>query len=147
MSYPVLLACAFVGGIVVMPAMAIGRQAMTALVPEDDRRTALSLDSIGVELTFMIAPAVAVVVCTQFSTVAALIARGCAPTAAGVRLYVAHPPVRGEHEQDAETPPRRSWLTPKFIAVLIGAVGVVFVLWGHEVAPGGGRRGPGPLAW
>lgn len=147
MSYPVLLACAFVGGIVVMPAMAIGRQAMTALVPEDDRRTALSLDSIGVELTFMIAPALAVLVCTQFSTVAALVGMGCATTAAGIVLYVVNPPVRGEHEQGAETPPRRSWLTPKFVAVLIGAIGVVFVLCGHEVALVAALRAHDQLDW
>src|SRR5262245_18461460 len=33
MSYPVLLACAFFGGLLVLPAMSIGRQAMAALVP------------------------------------------------------------------------------------------------------------------
>ena len=75
-----------------MPSMAIGRQAMAALVPEGDRRTALSLDAIGVELTFMIAPALAVL-----DQHAVLHGHGAArdglfgDTASGLALYLDQP--------------------------------------------------------
>jgi len=147
MNYTLLLICSFVGGIVVLPAMAVGRQAMTALVPEEDRRTVLSLDAIGVELTFMIAPALAVLVSTQFSTVTALIAMGGATTASGILLYIVNPAVRAEHELAEQPPPRRTWLRPRFIAVLIAGVGVVFVLAGHEVALVAMLRGNDQLDW
>ncbi|TDQ04835.1 MFS transporter [Labedaea rhizosphaerae] len=147
MPYVLLLVSGFACGIVAMPAMSIGRQTMTALVPEADRRTALSLDSIGVELTFMMGPALAVLVCTQFSTVTALYAVGGATTASGLALYLINPPMRADHEREEQSPPRRSWLTPRFAAVLLGAVGVVFVLAGHEVALVAALRGNDQLDW
>ena len=147
MSYPVLLIFSFVAGLVVLPAMSIGRQAITALVPEDQRRTALSLDAIGVELTFMVGPALAVLLCTQFSTDVALIVLGGQTVVAGLAVYLVNPPVRAEHERDEERPPRSTWLTPRFIAVLVAAVGTVFVLAGTEVALVAHLRGHGELDW
>ncbi len=50
---------AVVAGLFVIPTFSITRQAVTASVDETDRRTAISLDSAAIELSFMIASAIA----------------------------------------------------------------------------------------
>src|ERR1700749_1739084 len=49
-------------GMVGVPVMSVGRQALAALVSEEHRKAAFSLDSISVEMSFMVGPAVAVLV-------------------------------------------------------------------------------------
>ena len=55
--------------------------------------------------------------------------------------------MRAEHGREQQAPPRRTWLTPRFVAVLVAAVGVVFVLSGHEVALVAVLRANGDLDW
>ena len=43
------------------------RQSIAALVPEDQRRPAYALDSMSVELSFMVGPALAVALATAVS--------------------------------------------------------------------------------
>ena len=59
-GYWPLLVLAVVAGLFVIPTFSITRQAVIASVGESYRRTAISLDSAAVELSFMIAPAIAV---------------------------------------------------------------------------------------
>jgi len=134
MNYPMLLVFGFVGGLLVLPAMSIGRQAIAALVPGDLRRTAYSMDSVSTELSFMVGPAAAVFVATQFSTQTATVAMAVAIVVVGTALYVINPAVRSEAELSAERVPRREWLTPKMVGVLIVGAGAVFILAGTEVA-------------
>jgi MFS family permease len=137
LSYPWLLVAGFFGGLLVLPANSIGRQAIAALVPPDLRRTAYSMDSIAVELSFMIGPAVAVLVVTQYSSPTAMLAMTVGVVVAGTALLIMNPSVRTEEEQAAATGeriPRRSWLTPRMIAVLVIGAGAVFILAGTEVA-------------
>jgi MFS family permease len=148
MPYPVLLLLAFAGGVATIPAMSIGRQAIAALVPEDQRRTAYSLDSMTVELCFMIGPVVGVAVATQLSTNVALIAIACAVLAVGTALYVFNPAVRGAAEKDAgPRPPRREWLTGRMVGVLAIGTGGVFVLAGTEVTSVAVLRAQGDVKW
>jgi MFS family permease len=148
LPYPMLLVCGFLGGFMVLPAMSIGRQAMAALVPEDLRRSAYSMDSVSTELSFMIGPAAAVLVATQFSTQTAMMAMACGLVLVGTALYLVNPAVRSEAEQAAATRlPRRSWLTPRLIGVLIVGAGAVFVLGGTEVAIVAHLQESGDLAW
>ena len=60
LPYAVLLPACVLGGLFAVPTFSILRPAPIAAVPDERRRTALSLDSVLVELSFMIAPAVAV---------------------------------------------------------------------------------------
>ncbi|MDQ3406410.1 MAG: MFS transporter [Actinomycetota bacterium] len=149
MSYPVLLVAAFVGGLLVVPVMSIGRQAIAALVPDDLRRTAYSLDSISVELTFMIGPATAVFIATQGSTKTALTVMAIAVFLVGVALYVMNPRVRAVNETPQLGPsiPRREWLTPRMIGVLLIGSGAIFVLAGTEVTIVAVLRESGQLDW
>jgi predicted MFS family arabinose efflux permease len=154
MPYPLLAVAAVVGGLLTLPVMSIGRQAMAAAVPAEHRRTALSVDSMGVELSFMVGPALAVLISTRFSTVAALIAVGGLVIAGGIALYVVNPAMR-ESVDAAEAgdplvairPARRTWLTAPLLAVLVTAGGAVFVLAGTEVAAVAALRDTGQLGW
>lgn len=137
LSYVPLLVAGFVGGLLQLPAMAIGRQAIAALVPMDLRRTAYSMDSVSTELSYMVGPAAAVLIATQFSTRTAMYAMAVAIVAVGVALLVVNPAVRSEEERAADTGervPRRVWLGPRMIAALVIAAGAVFILAGTEVA-------------
>ncbi|GAB3914744.1 MFS transporter [Kibdelosporangium lantanae] len=148
MPYSVLLVASLVNGLVTIPAMSIGRQAIAALVPEDQRRTAYSLDSIIVELCFMVGPLVAVALSTQVSTTSAMTVIGVGTAVVGTALYVFNPPVRGKEEQDAgERPPRQEWLTSRMVGVLLAGTGAVFVLAGTEVSAIALLRARGEVEW
>jgi MFS family permease len=148
MPYPVLLVAALLNGLVTIPAMSIGRQAIAALVPEDQRRTAYSLDSIIVELSFMVGPLAAVALSTQVSTTSAMIVIGVGTAVVGTALFVFNPPVRGKEEETAgERPPRREWLTNRMIGVLLAGTGTVFVLAGTEVSVVALLRARGEVEW
>lgn len=71
-SYPVLLVLAVIGGLLGLPIFSVVRQSLTALVPVDQRRTALALDSVTTELSFIVGPATIVVLATQASTTVAM---------------------------------------------------------------------------
>jgi MFS family permease len=137
LSFSWLLIAGFVGGLLVLPANSIGRQAIAALVPPDLRRTAYSMDSISTELSFMVGPAVAVLLVTQYSSTTAMLTMAAGVAVVGVLLLVVNPAVRSEEERAAATGervPRRSWLTPRMVAVLVIGAGAVFILAGTEVA-------------
>jgi MFS family permease len=150
LPYGLLLVLSFVSGVLALPVMSVGRQALAALVPESHRRTAFSLDSISTEMSFMVGPAAAVLVATKVSTTAAMVSVGCLLVVAGVVLYAVNPPVRGAHdvvEPGAMRPARRQWLRAPLLAVLAAGCGAVFVLAGTEVAPVAALRGVGELSW
>jgi predicted MFS family arabinose efflux permease len=144
------LVCGFVGGMLVLPAMSIGRQAIAAIVPADLRRTAYSMDSVSAELSFMIGPATAVFVSTQFTTETAMLAMACGILLVGGALFLVNPAVRSESEKAAATSerlPRSTWLTHRMIGVLIVGAGAVFILAGTEVAIVAQLRSSGELGW
>jgi MFS family permease len=148
MSYPVLLVCAFAGGFLVLPAMSIGRQAMAALVPPELRRSGYSMDTVSTELSFMLGPFAAVFVATQFSTQTAMLAMAVGLVGVGALLYGVNPAVRSEEEKAAASRvPRREWLTPQMIGVLIVGAGAVFILGGTEVAIVAHMQRSGDLGW
>jgi MFS family permease len=148
LSFPALLVCGFVGGVLMLPAMSVGRQVVAALVPPDLRRTAYSMDSVSTELSFMVGPAAAVLVGTQFSTETAMAAMAGGIVLVGTALYVVNPAVRSESEKaDPKQVPRRSWLTPRMVSVLIIGAGAVFILGGTEVAVVAHLQAAGDLPW
>jgi len=148
LPYQLLLPCAFVGGFLIIPAMSLGRQAMAALVPPDLRRTAYSVDSVTTELSFMIGPALAVLISTQFSTQTAMLVMAVGLALVGVLLIVVNPAVRSAEEKaQARQVPRREWLTPRMISVLFVGAGAVFVLGGTEVAIVAHVQWSGDLQW
>jgi len=148
LPYEALLPVAFAGGVVALPAMAIGRQAIAAIAPPELRRTGYSLDSVSTELSFMVSPAVAVLLATRFSTATATTLLGVAVFLAGGALAAMNPKVKAETGPGAPTRvPRREWLTPRLVGVLAVAGGATFVLSGIDVALVAALRDTGQLDW
>jgi predicted MFS family arabinose efflux permease len=104
----------------------------------------------SVEISFMVGPALGVLVATNVSTVAAVISLGVLLVLAGAAVYLVNPPVRGAHdepESDAPRPARRQWLRSRMLATLVLAAGTVFVLAGVEVSMVAALRGVGQVGW
>ena len=145
-----LLAAAAVGGVLTLPAFSIVRQALTAMVPEEQRRQAYSLDAMTVELSYMAGPAGAVLLSSTVSATAAMIAIGSGLAASAVLLLVLNPPVRAAHEQPAASAarvPRRSWLRPPLLMAYAIAAASTLVLAGTDVATVAVLRDGGEVGW
>ncbi|SDO93935.1 MFS transporter [Lentzea jiangxiensis] len=148
MDYYVLLVLAFANGLVAVPMMSIGRQALTALIPEPHRRPAFSLDSISVELSFMVGPAAGVLLATEFSTGTALVSIGVAILAASIVLFVVNPVLVHEDEDVSGPQPRvREWLRGPVIAALIIPFGATMTLSGMEIASIASLEQAGRQSW
>lgn len=151
LPYPLLLPAAFLGGLLMLPLFSVSRQSLAALVPEDGRRTAYSLDSMSVEVSFALGPAAGVLVATQVSTRASLVGIGVSMLLAGLVLYVLNPPIRSDAEVRAEDAharlTRRSWLGDRMVAVLVASAGAAVVLSGTDVSIVAALRLSGELTW
>ena len=135
-----LLGLAALAGLFVIPSFSIIRQAIIAAVPEDDRRTAISLDSVAVELSFMIGPAAVVWAATVWSTDWVLFTIEMLGVAAGILLWVVDPALHEAPDETAdatEVPaaevPRSAWFRPGLVVVLLGAAATTFVLGGTDI--------------
>lgn len=152
LGYEALVVAAVVAGAFLVPVFSVVRQSLSVLVPAEQQRTAYALDSVGTEMTFMLAPTVGVLIATQVSTTAALTVVGVSTVAAGLLLMWFNPPTRSTATggpADTADGPRVRLLTPGLLVVLAAAsaaalilngtdVGVVAALrgWGHESAVG-----------
>ncbi len=101
LPYAVLLPACILGGLFVVPTFSILRQALIVAVPDDWRRTALSLDSVLVELSFMISPAVAVWAAAIYDTRWVLFTLAVLSLLAAVSVYVVNPPLTSEGMAEA----------------------------------------------
>lgn len=148
LPYPWLLVSAFVGGLFTLPVFSVVRQSLAALVPEDQRRQAYSLDSMSVELSYMFGPMLGVLVATQVSTTVAILALGTTIVASGVALRAFNPPVKdGRQVAGVSRPSWRSWLRPRLAAVLIMTAGATMVLAGTDLAIVGTLQSSGQTSW
>lgn len=151
LGYEALLVAAVVAGAFLVPVFSVVRQSLSVLVPPEQQRTAYALDSVGTELTFMLAPTVGVLVATQVSTSVALTVIGVSTVGAGLLLMWFDPPTRsaGAAPGVPAPGPRQRVLTPGLLVVLAAAstaalvlngtdVGIVAALrgWDHESAVG-----------
>ncbi|WP_033441962.1 MFS transporter [Saccharothrix sp. NRRL B-16314] len=146
LSYEFLLVTAFLAGITMMPVMSLGRQILTALVPDDRRRTALAMDSMAVEVAFMAGPALGVALTTQASSRTAMWTIGVSMVVIGAVLWAVDPPVRSAGASRVPVA-RREWLDGRLLGVLISAGGATFVLSGVEVSVVAAMRELGLTSW
>lgn len=142
-SYWPLLVLSGIAGLFVVPTFSIVRQGVIAAVPESQRRTALALDGIAVELAFMIGPLAAVWLAQIFPTTYVLLGLQLLGVAAGVLLWWVDPALRSDEEVVAGaqgtsvelmTLPRSSWMRGRYLAVCATALGATFVLAGSDVS-------------
>lgn len=151
MPYWALLVLALFGGFLALPAFSVARQSIAALTPEAHRLPAFALDSISTELSFMGGPALGVLIATSAAgpRVAMLTIAG-GIFASGLGLWLLNPPVRAEHEKNTESDvrvSRRSWLGPRFVALLGVTMAATLVLSGTDVAVVAVLRANGELSW
>ena len=105
-GFHALLLVAFVSGLLTVPIFTVVRQSLAVLVPVSQRHTAYALDSIGTEITFMAAPAIAVLLATQWSTTGAVFVVGATIVLAGIALMIFNPPTRSPAQAQALVDPR-----------------------------------------
>jgi predicted MFS family arabinose efflux permease len=149
MPYPALLVAAFFGGLLSVPVFSVVRQSIAALVPADRRRQAYALDSMSVELSFMIGPALAVLLVTTWSPRATMLAVGAGIVLSGLAFFLLNPPTRGEDVPagPAQKIPVRTWLTPRLAGVLAIGAATTLVLGGTDVAVVAVLRDAGQVGW
>ena len=133
LSHPALLVGAFVGGMVGLPVFSVIRQSLAVLVPEERRRAAFALDSMSVEVSYIIGPAVGTLLALQLSTPAALWVVGAARVAGGTALWVLDPPPRAVADGAPGVTGTRAWLTGRLGGALLATAAAVFVLFGTEL--------------
>ncbi|TDC41787.1 MFS transporter, partial [Micromonospora sp. KC213] len=149
LPYPVLLPAAFLAGLLALPVFSVIRQSVAALVPAAQRRPAYALDSMSVELSFMVGPALAVALATAVSARVTLWAVGAGVVGAGAALWFMNPPTRSADEPVGPQPrvPRRLWLTPRLLAVFAVSAAATLVLGGTDVAVVAVLRASGEVGW
>ncbi|MBO0870041.1 MAG: MFS transporter [Micromonosporaceae bacterium] len=149
LPYPWLMVAGLLGGLVALPVFAVVRQSIAALVGPDQRRPAYALDSMSVELSFMVGPALAVIAVTQLSARLAMLIVGATTIVAGLGLLVLNPPVRApeEAQQPAGRVPRRSWLRGRLVALLVLSGAATVVLSGSDVSIVAVLRAAGQVSW
>jgi predicted MFS family arabinose efflux permease len=137
-DYLPLLLLAALAGLFVVPTFSIIRQAVIAAVPESDRRTALSLDAVAVEMSFMIGPLIGIWAATIWPTSWVLFTIEMLGVLAGVGLWLVNPVMHadgGEAGEDGEEPlSRKAWFRPQFLAMCAAAAASTIVLSGCDIA-------------
>ena len=139
-DYIPLLLLAALAGLFVVPTFSIIRQAVIAAVPESDRRTALSLDAVAVEVSFMIGPVIGIWAATIWSTAWVLFTIEMLGVLAGIGLWLVDPVMHADHpdhvdiDGDAEPLPRSAWFRPQFLAMCAAAAATTIVLSGCDIA-------------
>jgi MFS family permease len=148
LPYPALVAAAVVGGFFGLPIFAAIRLCLAAMVPADRRRPAFALDSMIVELSFMVGPAVAVVLSTTLPAGYGLYAMALGLVLAGTLMYVINPPTRPPGEEiPAVAPPRRSWFGARLVALMIAGTSATFILSATDLTIVATLRESGAIRW
>lgn len=156
LSYSTLVVVSFLGGLLSLPVYTIARQGVAASLPVPDRQAGFSLDSMAVEVSFAVGPALGVVLLTQQGPRAAFLTAAALTALSGAALIAVNPTVRTDSAALlTEQPAESGWLSGKVAAVLlatgaatvtmagtdagitaavrsfhqVGLVGVVFALW------------------
>lgn len=130
LSYIALVIAAFFASGLNIPIFSVMRQFMAAMTPLEHRRTAFAVDSMAVELSYMVGPALAVAAVTSIGSRLSMYGVGAGLVLAGLALFVMNPPMRSKAEEAAETVrvPRRQWLRPSLIALFVASAATTMVL-------------------
>lgn len=135
LPYPALLVCAFLGGLLGLPVYSVMRQSLAALVPPARRRPAFAVDSMSVEVSYMIGPAVGAVLVLNASSRSAMWLVGIGFVAAGVVLWRLNPPTRAAATEAMPPPTRaREWFGLPLVGALLGTTAAVLMLYGAELS-------------
>jgi len=142
LPFQALVGAVVLAGLLGLPVFTVIRLSLSVLVPEPQRRTAYALDSMAVEGSFMVGPALGVLVATHGSTTVAMMLLGGSTVVAGIALMVVNPPTRSAAAAPAvasarEPAGRRAGRVPvsaALLAVLGATAAATLVLAGTDVA-------------
>lgn len=135
LSYPALLVGAFFGGLLGMPVYSVIRQSLAAMVPTDQRRPAFAIDSMSVEISYIIGPAAGSLLVVTLCSTVAMWCVGAGWVLGGLAFAVLNPPTRaGDAASDGAAPSVRSWLTPRLLGALLATSAAVVVIFGTELS-------------
>lgn len=157
LPYPLLLPATLVSGMLSVPVFSVIRQAVADQVPVAQRRQAFALDSMLVEMAFMVGPAVAVLAVTSLhSAGSTMVGLGVLTLAAVAALWPLGSLVGGRNNSaraDGATRrpvaklPRGTWLNPGLLLVLATCLTANLVLSGTEVSLVATLRSLGQTQW
>jgi MFS family permease len=135
MPYWLLLGGAFLGGVLALPVFSVIRQCMAAAIPPEQRRTGFALDSMLVEVAYMIGPALAVASAAAFGSGWTMAAVGMGMVGSGVAMLTLNPPIHAKDDEVFGTAvPGRQWLTPALLSLLGITFAATFVLIATELS-------------
>lgn len=97
LPFSALLGASVLGGALQVPIMALIRLTLAGRVPQEQRRQAYSLDSMAVEVSFMVGPAVAILAITQLGDAASTMYAVGISLAASAAVMFAYDPKVGAH--------------------------------------------------
>jgi MFS family permease len=153
-GYWPLLILATLGNLFLVPSFSIIRQALMHAADDTHRRTVLAMDSVTLEISFMLGPAGGVLLATFCPTSWALFACEFGTIAGGVLLWLVNPPLRLDPSEATETGtrstermPARTWMTPQVLAVLAMSLAATIVLTGTDVGVVAALRDFGHQPW
>ncbi|MGW4843089.1 MFS transporter [Nocardia brasiliensis] len=107
LPYGGLLAAAPAGGLLGIPIHAVIRQSLAAMVPQGSRRQAFSIDSMSIDLAYIIGPPLGVWLVLQWSSTTALRLLGLGCVALGSALWAMNRPTRVLVGAEARPAPAR----------------------------------------
>lgn len=130
-GYWPLFGFAVLAGLFTVPTFSIIRAVLISEVPDSQRTTALSIDSIATELTFMVGPVLGVLAATNLPTPLALFICEMSSLAGSLLIWWVNPSISGE----AETAPsgKSLRLSLPVVAVLAMSAAAVIILTGEDL--------------
>jgi MFS family permease len=160
LPYSAVLALAVPCGALQVPVTTLVRQSLAARVTESVRRQAYSLDSMAVELSFMVGPALAVLAITQLGeATSTLRVLGVGLGLSAAVLYAYNPRLHDgasaagtagaqDSEHAAARPKAKAaWLAPGFLMILAVCAAACMMLASTDVAIVAVLRGHGQIEW
>jgi MFS family permease len=147
LPYPALVVCALLAGTLGVPLFSVVRQSIGAIVPEAQRRPAFAVDSMAVELSYIIGPAVGTLIVLQASSPVAVWVVGVGRVLSGIALWLLNPLTRAAGSGDEPTPPIRQWLDRRLMAALLATSAAVVVVFGTELSVIAGLQTSGQAGW
>jgi MFS family permease len=134
-GYWPLLGFVAVAGLFTIPTFSIVRQVLIGAVPVEQRTAVLSVDSVVVEISFMIGPVLGVLAAVYLPTSVALLIFQLCTVLGGIVLLIDNPPL-GHEDEDPEAGPKpgaREWISPAVLAILVICATATVILTGEDL--------------
>ena len=157
-GYWPLLVLVGIANLMAVPTFSIIRSVLIAAVSEEERTTALAIDSVATEISFMVGPVLGVLAATYLPTPTALLLCQVFAVAAGFALWVVNPPVQHADDPTSDQsltaaglrPRRRTWVTPRVLLVLVVSLAATVILTSEDLGSVAAMRSlhhSGSLGW